>query len=109
MFKIFLKDNDYKNDINLDKLAKMTEGYNGSDIYNLCKESSYITLRKTIKESNSKIDENFFKNKIIKNKLLSPISNEDFMEALKYSKKSVSPESIEQYENFLKRMNGIYS
>ena len=109
MFKIFLKGNDYKNDINLDKLAKMTEGYNGSDIYNLCKESSYITLRKTIKESNSKIDENFFKNKIIKNKLLSPISNEDFMEALKYSKKSVSPESIEQYENFLKRMNGIYS
>ena len=111
MFEIFLKDNNYDRNINLDKLAKMTEGYNGSDIYNLCKESSYMILRKTIKEYtkfHSKVDENCFKDEKIKNKLLSSISNEDFMEALKYSKKSVSPESIEQYKNFQKRMNGIH-
>ena len=106
MFKILMKNNDYESNINFDKLAEITEGYNGTDIYNLC--STYVTLRKVVhdyKKNNSKIDREIFKQVKIKNKLISPISYNDILYAFKNSKKSVSKESIEQYEKFLRKIS----
>ena len=108
MFKLFMKNNEYESCINFDKLAEITEGYNGTDIYNLCKESTYVTLRKIVhdyKKNNSKIDREIFKQEKIQNKLISPISYNDILYAFKNSKKSVSKESIEQYEKFLRKIS----
>ena len=108
MFKIFLKNNEYERNINFDKLAEITEGYNGTDIYNLCKESSFVTLRKIVhdfKKNNLKIDMKLFKQERIKNKLTSPISYDDILYAFENYKKSVSKESIEKYEKFLRKIS----
>ena len=108
MFKIFLKNNEYERNINFDRLAEITEGYNGTDIYNLCKESSFVTLRKIVhdfKKNNLKIDMKLFKQERIKNKLTSPISYDDILYAFENYKKSVSKESIEKYEKFLRKIS----
>lgn len=109
MFEIFMKNNEYEKNINFDELAEITEGYNGSDIYNLCKESTFVSLRKIIhyyKENKLKINKEMFKKEKIKNILKAPITYEDMLLAFKKSKKSVSKESIEQYEQFLRKING---
>ena len=90
-------------------MAEITEGYNGSDIYNLCKESTFLSLRKIIhyyKTNNLKINQEMFKQEKIQNILNAPITYEDMLLAFKKSKKSVSKESIEQYEQFLRKING---
>lgn len=108
MFKNFLKNNKYEENLDFDKIAEYTEGYNGSDIFNLCKESSFMILRKVIKENkkNFKNERDMFKNDEIKKKLLSPITLDDIMIALKSSKKSVSDESIFQCQKFLEKIKG---
>ena len=108
MFKLFLKNNEYESSINFDKLAEITEGYNSRDIYNLCKESTYVKLRKIVqdfKKNNSKIDKEMFKQEEIKEKLTSPINYDDILCAFENSKKSVSKESVEQYEKFLRKIS----
>lgn len=109
MFKIFLKNNEYENNIDFDYLAEITEGYNGSDIYNLCKESTFVKLRKIIhyyKDHKLKIEKEMFKQDKIKKILTSPISYNDILLSFENSKKSVSNESIEQYEQFLRKICG---
>ena len=106
MFKLFLKNNEYDKSIDFDKLAMYTEGYNGSDIYNLCKESSFIILRKVMSKYRYlyKNNQDMCRNREIKKKLMSPITFDDFMVAIKTSKKSVSDESIYQCQEFLKKI-----
>jgi len=111
MFELFLKNNEYEKNINFDKLATITEGYNGSDIYNLCKESSYVTLRNLInklEKNNQEINKEIFKDERIKKKLTLPISYDNILSAFKDSKRSVSQESIKQYEQFLDKINGNF-
>ena len=67
-----------------------------------------MTLRKIVhdyKKNNSKIDREIFKQEKIQNKLISLISYNDILYAFKNSKKSVSKESIEQYEKFLRKIS----
>ena len=67
-----------------------------------------MILRKVIKENkkNFKNERDMFKNDEIKKKLLSPITLDDIMIALKSSKKSVSDESIFQCQKFLEKIKG---
>ena len=46
MFKIGLMKLEVAEGIDWDKLVKMTEGYSGADITNVCREASYMPMRR---------------------------------------------------------------
>jgi transitional endoplasmic reticulum ATPase len=78
ILKIHTKDMPLAKDVNLDELAKLTEGYVGSDIGSVCREAGISALRENI---NAK-----------------EVSKKHFEMALNKVNPSVSPDLMEKYK-----------
>ena len=89
IFKVHTKRVKLADDVNLEELAKRTEGYTGADIAALVREAAMLALRETIRE------------KTVKAK---PVSMKHFEEALKRIPPSLTPEDIRRYEEIAKRL-----
>ncbi len=83
IFKIHTKNMPLFDDVSLDDLSILTEGYVGADLELICREAAILALREDIAT------------KIVRNK--------HFEEALNKVKGSVSKEIIETYEKFEER------
>ena len=46
MFNINMKGIKLQEDVDLDKLVKLTDGYSGADIANVCREASLMQMRR---------------------------------------------------------------
>ena len=87
IFKIHTRNMPLASDVDLDKLAEMTEGYTGADIEAVCREAAMIALREEFK--------------------VRPVSMKHFEAALKSIPPSLTREDILKYERLareLKRM-----
>jgi len=49
LFRINLKSVKTADDVDLDELAARSKGYSGADITNVCRDASFMSLRKRIK------------------------------------------------------------
>ncbi|KAF9752798.1 Fidgetin-like protein 1 [Nosema granulosis] len=79
---------DYKNNLSESDfctISRITEGYSGSDMFNLCREASLEPLREIENISNFKCEDT------------RPIQLQDFLSATNQIKKSVSPNELDQY------------
>ena len=72
IFKVHTKDMPLADDVNLKKLAKLTDGYVGADIEAVCREAAMLTLRNNMESS--EIQNKYFKEAIEKVK---PANNAD--------------------------------
>ena len=77
IFKVHTKDMPIADDVDLEKLAKETEGYVGADIESVCREAAMLTLRKDIDAKE--------------------VTNEYFQEALEKVKPSDDDSELMQY------------
>ncbi len=87
IFKVHTRKMPLADDVNLEELAKMTEGYTGADIAAVCREAAIIALREEFK--------------------VRPVQMKHFLKALKVVPPSLTKEDIERYEKMareLKRM-----
>ena len=87
IFRIHTRNMPLAEDVDLDKLAEMTEGYTGADIEAVCREAAMIALREEFK--------------------IRPVRMEHFLKALKAIPPSLTREDILRYERLareLKRM-----
>ena len=87
IFKVHTRKMPLAEDVNLEELAKMTEGYTGADIAAVCREAAIIALREEFK--------------------VRPVQMKHFLKALKIVPPSLTKEDIERYEKMareLKRM-----
>lgn len=78
ILQIYVKKMPLSEDVNLENLASMTEGYSGADIESLCREAALAALRR--------------------NKDAEYVTWQDFQEALKLVKPSISPLTLKEYE-----------
>ncbi|MEM1644845.1 MAG: ATP-binding protein [Ignisphaera sp.] len=74
-------------DVNLDVLAEITEGYSASDIRDIVLESYFRTLRELFRSGNMEGQPR-------------PILMQDFLEVLKIRKPSISKELLKKYEEW---------
>lgn len=78
ILRIYTKKMPLADDVNLVEIASRTEGYSGADIESLCREAALSALRRDI-------DAEY-------------VARQDFEEALKIVKPSISPQMMREYE-----------
>ena len=105
MFEINLKDVEVEKNVNFDELVKITDGYSGADIANVCREAALMNMRRKIMNVNK--DGNFDVMKMIEdvkfqNDIDAPITMKDLVAAVKNISKSVSKNDLKKYEEWTK-------
>ncbi len=83
ILKLFTKDMPLANNIDLDVLNKLLNGFSGADIETLCREAGMIALRENIRARK--------------------ITKEHFKQATELINPSILPEVIKSYENFVEK------
>jgi len=83
IFQIYLKNRPLDSDVNIDVLVSKTEGLNGAEIEEICKQAAIIAIRHFLEE-----------NKDNKNSNPPPIKMKDFIEALDDLNKKLHSEKI---------------
>lgn len=84
-------------DVDIDKVARQTEGYSGDDLTNVCRDASLNGMRRKIAGKTRDEIKNMSKEDISKD----PVAMCDFEEALKKVQPSVSAVDIERHEKWL--------
>jgi katanin p60 ATPase-containing subunit A1 len=84
-------------DVNIDEVAKRTEGYSGDDLTNVCRDAAMNGMRRKIAGKTRDEIKNMSKDYISKD----PVAMCDFEEALAKVQKSVSPSDIERHEKWM--------
>jgi len=95
IFRVHTRKMPLSDDVNIEELARKTEGYTGADIAAVCKEAAMIALREKYRSTGS-LD-------VVK------VGMEHFMKALERVMPSLSKSDIEMYERLareLKRISG---
>jgi SpoVK/Ycf46/Vps4 family AAA+-type ATPase len=95
-FRLYTKPLRLAPDVDLDKLARLTEGFSGSDIMDVCQS---VQLK-----VNSEIFENCADYTKAEPR---PITMKDFLEVLEKRKPSISKESIIQYEKWFNEFKAL--
>jgi katanin p60 ATPase-containing subunit A1 len=77
---------DVRDDIDWENLVKITDGYSGADIANVCRDAAMMPLRRKIAAGSFNINEI----KEFSKDINVPLTMQDFIDALKNVQKSVS-------------------
>ncbi len=88
IFKIHLKNVPLEKDVVLEELVKKTDGFSGADIEGLVREASLICLKENKMQSK-------------------PVKMQNFLEALKKIRPSISKDTIEAYKEFAEQYSSF--
>ncbi|CAL5210654.1 unnamed protein product [Lathyrus oleraceus] len=83
-------------DVNIDDVARRTDGYSGDDLTNVCRDASLNGMRRKIAGKTRDEIKSMSKDDISKD----PVAMCDFEEALAKVQRSVSPADIERHEKW---------
>lgn len=103
MLEINMNGLELENDIDWDYIVKMTDGFSGADMSNICREAAMMPLRRRLKASGidvDKIDE-------LRKEIDVPVSMLDFKQALKNTQKSVSAANLQFYADWMKQFGSV--
>ena len=98
LFKINLKSELVSEDVNYKKLVARTEGYSGADLSNVCRDAAMAPMRKMLDRTGFNIEDLANPaNEINK----TPLTMEDFEEAIKKNQPSVSKGNLKEFEEWM--------
>ena len=102
MFRINLKGIKVQDNLDMDKLVTLTDGYSGADIANACREASLMQMRRKLMKTGGRLNFTMIKNNpsFLMNELDAPVTQADLELAIQHISKSVSPNDIKKYEQF---------
>ncbi|XP_057454239.1 katanin p60 ATPase-containing subunit A1 [Lotus japonicus] len=96
LIRINLKTVEVAPDVNIDEVARRTDGYSGDDLTNVCRDASLNGMRRKIAGKTRDEIKNMSKDDISKD----PVAMCDFEEALVKVQRSVSQADIERHEKW---------
>ncbi|XVF74653.1 hypothetical protein PTKIN_Ptkin13bG0128300 [Pterospermum kingtungense] len=96
LIRINLKTVEVATDVDIDEVARRTEGYSGDDLTNVCRDASMNGMRRKIAGKTRDEIKNMSKDEISKD----PVAMCDFEEALAKVQRSVSQADIEKHEKW---------
>lgn len=95
-FSLIMQQSQVAADVNIDEVARRTEGYSGDDLTNVCRDASMNGMRRKIAGKTRDEIKNMSKDEISKD----PVAMCDFEEALAKVQRSVSAADIEKHEKW---------
>ena len=99
---INLREVKLSDDVDLDQVATLTEGYSGADITSLCRDASMMGMRRLIDEKGlSHIQQ------LPKEQLELPTTMKDFEGSLQRCSKSVSLDDLVRYEKWMSEFGSV--
>ncbi|KAL0319198.1 UNVERIFIED_CONTAM: Katanin p60 ATPase-containing subunit A1 [Sesamum angustifolium] len=96
LIRINLKTVEVAPDVDIDEVARQTEGYSGDDLTNVCRDASLNGMRRKIAGKTRDEIKNMPKDEISKD----PVAMCDFLEAIAKVQPSVSAADIEKHEKW---------
>lgn len=96
LIRINLKTVEVAPDVNIDDVARRTDGYSGDDLTNVCRDASLNGMRRKIAGKTRDEIKSMAKDEISND----PVEMCDFEEALAKVQRSVSPTDIERHEKW---------
>ncbi|PIN09637.1 Microtubule-severing ATPase [Handroanthus impetiginosus] len=96
LIRINLKTVEVAPDVDIDEVARRTEGYSGDDLTNVCRDASLNGMRRKIAGKTRDEIKNMSKDEISKD----PVAMCDFLEAIGKVQPSVSAADIEKHEKW---------
>ena len=103
LFEINLRGIDLGEDVNFDELVKITAGYSGADIANVCRDAAMMPLRKKIAEGGIDIT----KIKEQQHEINVPLTMQDFLDATKNVQRSVNQAQLDQYTKWMAEFGAV--
>jgi transitional endoplasmic reticulum ATPase len=107
VFKSVLKKTPMAKDIDIEYMSKMTEGFSGADITEICQRATKLAIRetieKTVQRSKDRMETDEKSGAAPAEEEEDPVPElrrDHFSEAMKFARKSVSPNDIRKYEMF---------
>eukprot|EP00055_Hartaetosiga_balthica_P011762 m.54710 g.54710 ORF g.54710 m.54710 type:complete len:476 (+) comp7727_c0_seq3:190-1617(+) len=88
--------------VDMEELAKMTDGYSGADLTNVCRDASMMAMRRAIKGKRPAEIKN-----MDKSELNLPSSMADFKNAISKVSPSVSEDDIVKYQKWMKDFGAV--
>ena len=107
LFNLNLKKIEVDKNINYDKLVKLTDGYSGADICNVCREASFMPMRRELLINKGRRVEDLVNDPDFKTKIRAPIVMSDFEKAISNISKSVSQKDLEVYDKWTKEFSSV--
>ncbi|XP_016456600.1 katanin p60 ATPase-containing subunit A1-like [Nicotiana tabacum] len=96
LIRINLKSIEVAPDVDIEEVARKTEGYSGDDLTNVCRDASMNGMRRMIAGKTREEIKNMSKDEIAKD----PVAMCDFLEAISKVQPSVSAADIEKHEKW---------
>jgi AAA+ superfamily predicted ATPase len=107
LFNLNLKKIEVDKNINYDKLVKLTEGYSGADISNVCREASFMPMRRELIANKGRKIEDLVNDPDFRAKIRAAICMPDFEKAIGNISKSVSAKDLEVYDKWTKEFSSV--
>ena len=95
LFRINLKDIELAEDLDMDELARSTDGYTGSDITNICRDACMMSMRRAVAGKTAEEIRNLKQDDIE-----SPVTMADFQESLRKVQRSVASSDLLKFEKW---------
>ena len=107
LFQLNLKKISVDPNINYDTLVKLTKGYSGADICNVCREASFMPMRRELLANKGRRVEDLVNNQEFRTKIRAPISMADLEKAISNISTSISAKDLEVYDKWTKEFSSV--
>ena len=107
LFNLNLKKIEVDKNINYNKLVKLTDGYSGADITNVCREASFMPMRRELLANKGRKIEELVVDTNFRAKIRAAICMSDFEKAIGNISKSVSAKDLEVYDKWTKEFSSV--
>lgn len=104
LFRINMQDCETAPDVDVDKIAEITEGYSGADVANVCRDAAMMGVRRVMQVAREKGLQGAAIQEELKNQkdmLQTAITMDDFVKAAGKVSKSVGEQDLKRYQDWM--------
>lgn len=106
LFEINLKDVKMHPEVDITELVRRTEGYSGADVTNVCREAAMMGLRKRMAKARQE-GISVAKMQMLKDEVDVPVTQADFLEAIKNVSRSVGSDDLQHFSDWMKEFGAV--